>query len=129
MTAMIIGIARRFVSSIGLLTPARPQITIATPDIGLIVLPRAPAKAAIVPKVGTVMPKLGAWGVTASLNANAAASPEPVITPITKGPSEPPQRAISFEPRRTSMKTAIRPDAFKPAAKTPAAIMMPRTSP
>lgn len=74
---MIIGIARRFVSSIGLLTPARPQITIATPDIGLIVLPRAPAKAAIVPKVGTVMPKLGAWGVTASLNANAAASPEP----------------------------------------------------
>ena len=96
MTAMSIGSQSRFVKSIGLIE-ANPQITIATPEIGLIVLPKAPERAAIIPSVGISIPNSFACGVTASLKANAAASPEPVMTPITNGPIDPPQRAISLD--------------------------------
>ena len=69
-----------------------------------------------------------ACGVTVSLKANVAASPEPVITPMIQGPREPPQRAMSLESFRASTQASIRPVARKPAAKTPAAMMMPSTS-
>lgn len=41
------------------------------------------------------------------------------MTPMTNGPIEPPQRAISFDCLSTLMKASIRPHVFRPAAKTP----------
>ncbi|EJW94907.1 hypothetical protein EVA_16987 [gut metagenome] len=41
-------------------TRVRPQITMATPEMGLIVRPSAPERAAMAPSVGTSMPKVAA---------------------------------------------------------------------
>ena len=74
------------------------------------------------------MPKSFACGVTVSLKANVAASPEPVMMPMRYGPMEPPQRAISFDSFSAATKLSMRPADFRPAANTPAAMMMPITS-
>ena len=88
-TPAIMGNAFRLASSMGLLTPARPQATIAAPAIGDIVRPRQPAIAALLPKFIGVIPKLAAYGVTALLNATEAASPDPQRTASKKGPKVP----------------------------------------
>ena len=118
----------RLATSIGLAIAIPATITIA-PAIGEEVRPKAPAKKAKAPKWGTSMPKVAACGVTASLKANVAASPEPVIVPKNYGPKEPPQRAMSLDSRNTSMKVSIKPAERKPCANTPAAMMIPKTLP
>lgn len=84
---------------------------------------------AIAPRFGIGIPKEAACGVTASLKAKVAASPEPVMAAMMNGPKDPPQRAISLELFKTSTKALINPVAFKPAAKTPAVMMIPMTEP
>ena len=56
---------------------AKPEGTITTPAIGDMVRPIWPEIRAMAPRFGIGMPKEAACGVTASLKAKVAASPEP----------------------------------------------------
>lgn len=110
-TPTIKGMAVRLTSWIGG-TMAKPESTITTPAIGDIVRPICPEIRAMAPRFGIGMPKDAACGVTASLKAKVAASPEPVMAAMMNGPKEPPQRAISLELFKTSTKASIKPVAF-----------------
>ncbi len=90
---MVIPNELRLASSIGLTFAIEAQ-TIAAPARGDMVRPRAPAKAATLPIFMTSIPNWAACGVTASLKANAAASPEPLISPRINGPKVPPSLAM-----------------------------------
>ncbi len=79
--AKTMGIALRRVTSMGLM-PAIPATMMVAPAIGDMVRPRVPPKVAMEPICTMDIPKSAAWGVTASLNAKVAASPEPVIRPV-----------------------------------------------
>ena len=127
-TPTIKGIAVRFTNWIGG-TIAKPESTMTTPAMGDIVRPIWPEIRAIAPRFGIGIPKEAACGVTASLKAKVAASPEPVMAAMMNGPKDPPQRAISLELFKTSTKASIHPVALKPAAKTPAVMMIPMTEP
>jgi len=105
-TPMKHGTIVRLATSTGLAI-AIPATTIMAPAIGEDVRPKAPDKKAKAPKCGMSMPKEAACGVTASLKANVAASPEPVIVPKNQGPIEPPQRAMSLASRNKAMKVSI----------------------
>ena len=83
--AQSIGMALRFVISIGL-TPAIPAQMMVAPAIGDIVRPSVPPSVAILPIWTCDIPKSGAYGVMASLKAKVAASPEPVSKPSRNGP-------------------------------------------
>ena len=120
--------AERLTISIGD-TPAIPATRISPPQSGELNRPKEPDITARYPREGMVIPNCWACGVTASLNAKAAASPEPVRAPRTKGPTEPPILAQAFEVVRAWTRRSIRPEALRPAAKTPAAMMMPRMLP
>ena len=80
MTPIKHGTIVRLATSIGLAI-AIPATTIMAPAIGEDVRPKVPDKKAKEPKCGISMPKEAACGVTASLKANVAASPEPVNLP------------------------------------------------
>ena len=78
-----------FASSTGL-TIAIPAQTIAAPAIGEAERPSEPAIAAAIPSLSYSNPRAAAFVVTASLNANVAASPEPVTIPMINGTNVPP---------------------------------------
>ena len=73
--------AERLTISIGL-TEAMPATRMRPPQRGELRRPKEPEITASHPRSAIWRPKLGAFGVTASLKAKAAASPEPVSTPI-----------------------------------------------
>ena len=76
--ARVIPKALRLQTSIGS-TPAIPAQIMVAPAIGDIVRPKVPPKAAMEPISIACNPNCAACGVTASLKATVAASPEPEI--------------------------------------------------
>ena len=76
-----------------------------------------------------LMPNASACGVIAPLKASAAASPEPEITAMRKGPNAPANFATDSEPFIASISAPVSPIAAIPAVKTPAATMRPMTLP
>ena len=119
MVASSIGSALRFDSSIGL-TFARPAQTSAAPATGDMERPIEPAIWASEPRSMMVMPNVSACGVIAPLNASAAASPEPEITAMMKGPNAPAIFATDSEPFIASIRASVSPMAVIPAVKTAA---------
>ena len=73
-------------------------------------------------------PNCSANGVTAPLNAKAAASPEPEITAIRKGPKVPAAAAADWEPSISSVMDLVRPIADIPVVKMLAQTIRPITS-
>lgn len=118
-SAQSIGIALRFVISIGL-TPAIPAQMMVAPAIGDIVRPSVPPSVAMLPIWTCDMPKSGAYGVMASLKANVAASPEPVKRPSRNGPKAAQILTMAGLLSIASMNHLTRPIDVRPATKTPA---------
>lgn len=118
-SAQSIGMALRFVISIGL-TPAIPAQMMVAPAIGDIVRPSVPPSVAMLPIWTCDMPKSGAYGVMASLKANVAASPEPVKRPSRNGPKAAQILTMAGLLSIASMNHLTRPIEVRPATKTPA---------